>query len=76
MRPLNVVTKSKERKLFQLDGLEELGKIDFPSLIPPNARQVEITYKQKSKDRFVEGEHILKIDYILKLEIKKGDKGE
>lgn len=66
MMQINCVKKSKERHLFQLENMNELKYIDFNSIIPKNAKQIEIYYKDKDK--------ILKIDYLTNLEIK-GEKG-
>jgi len=66
MRNVNVVRKEKEKKLYMLDNIKELDNITFSSLIPSNAKKVEITYSDKNK--------ILAIDYIINLSITQ--KGE
>ena len=59
MRKLNKVTKKKEHQLFQLDGFDELQTVDFKSLIPKEAKKIEVHYSQRN--------NILKVDYILEL---------
>ena len=63
MKNINVVTKKKQRKLYVLESIEELKSLDFSSLIPSNAKQLELIYKDKDK--------LLKIDYILDLIVTK-----
>lgn len=60
---INKVKKSKERILYQLKNIQELKEINFETIIPTNARMIEISYKDKEK--------ILKIDYLTNLEVKE-----
>lgn len=62
IKGINKVTKKKERKLFEINSLNDLNDFDFENAIPKYAKGIEITCKQKGKDFF-----ILEIDYIIDL---------
>ena len=68
MRPINKVTKTKERLLFVLDSIQELDDIKISSLIPAGAKRVEVTCKPNRQNK---EQYILEIDYILSLDIKE-----
>ena len=72
MRPINIVKKVKERKLFLLDSIQELEVFEFSKHIPNDAKKLEIKYK---KDRNSQ-QYLLEIDYILSLEVKPLDNGD
>jgi hypothetical protein len=63
MREITKVRKTKEKKLFILEGIEELNQINFDDVIPTYAKQIEITYSDSNK--------VLKVDYITDLSVKK-----
>ena len=63
MWELTKVNKTKEKKLFMLNNINELNNVDFDDIIPKYAKQIEITYTDSNK--------ILKIDYITNLDVKK-----
>ncbi|MDD4781241.1 MAG: hypothetical protein EOL97_13570 [Spirochaetia bacterium] len=67
---LQTAIKQKERKIIDVGpDFKEIKNLDFDSIIPKNARNLEITYKQNR-----DGRYLLSIDYISKLEvIKEGD---
>jgi len=67
MKPVNIVRKVKERKLFLLDSVKELDEFDFSSNVPNDARKPEITFKYNRTS----GKFTLEIDYIISLEVKK-----
>ena len=68
MKNINVVKKTKERRLYILDSTDELSSLDFNALIPKDYRRgsLEITYNEKDR--------ILKVDYITELNVTKEDK--
>ena len=66
MKPINLVTKVKQRQLYLISGPEELDEIKISSLIPKEAKKVEIKTKQDRNSK----QYILEIDYILCLDIK------
>ncbi len=67
MKPLNIVRKVKERKLFLLSSINELESFEFSKYVPDEAKKTEISFK---KDRQTNG-YVLEIDYILQLTINK-----
>lgn len=77
MKAINLVRKTKERRLYLLDSLNELAGFNVEALLPPNADKVEIVCKQarENKHRFINGDtkgkYVLEIDYILSLDVTK-----
>ena len=65
MKPVNKVTKEKERLIFLLDSMEELDSFNFSKYIPSNAKKVEINSRENK------GQRILEIDYLVKIESKE-----
>lgn len=63
MRELTKVNKTKEKKIFMLDGINEFNELNWDDIIPTYAKQIEIRYSDSN--------NILKIDYITNLKVKK-----
>ena len=63
MKNISKVKKNKEKKIFQLDSIEELNNLDFKSFIPKGAFNVEIKY--------IGREQVLIFDYLTELSTTK-----
>ncbi len=62
IKGINKITKIKEVKTYELSDWNDLRSLDYDSIIPKNAKSVEITCK-KNFDRVI----ILAIDYVADL---------
>ena len=63
MKNISIVKKDKEKKIYRIENIAELGNINFAEYVPKGAFNVEIKY--------VGREQILIFDYLINLSTTK-----